>query len=550
MSPDDGTSLEDLVDRFSAAVFAQQQVDAAHYDQQYFASDWREGDNRYDLETRRRIEDRNPALVKEVFAPQKVLDLGCGPGFLMELLRELGVEADGIDYSPASLELAPAGVRDRMIIGEVTEPHVPERSYDLVISREVFEHLTVLQVRQAVHQLCRASSRYVYVTTRFHPEPASLLDFTTQFEVDPSHITLLTKELLRLLILLEGFERRADLEERMDWGGKGRVLVYERAGAAADSTERPVKDELAVETRLMEKTITVQARKIKDLGAEIKELRREAAERAGMADVQQSLDSIVRLLAVDPEELPYPQRLTAHRFGISSQGEEDGVIWALLRAAGFGERRFVELGCGDNGGNTGFLATEAGWTGLMVDGDGDHVTAMRARLRGTLTQVVHAWVERDGIDDLIRRHGLDGEIDVLSIDLDGNDYWILEAIEACRPRILVVEYNTAFGPDARVTVPYDPAFARDAGGGASGLYYGASLNAWAHLARRKGYRLVAGENVNAFFLRDDVAPEIPEAAVEEVYKAYAKETGLVAQLGGSVFEALSSAGLELVEISD
>jgi hypothetical protein len=80
-----------------------------------------------------------------------------------------------------------------------------------------------------VAQICHASSRFVYVTTRFHPEPTDLLDFTTQFEVDPTHITLLTKDFLRCLFVLEGFRRRPDLEERMDWGHKQRVLVYERA---------------------------------------------------------------------------------------------------------------------------------------------------------------------------------------------------------------------------------------------------------------------------------------------------------------------------------
>jgi hypothetical protein len=88
--------------------------------------------------------------------------------------------------------------------------------------------MTVLEVRRTVQQLCRASSRFAYVTTRFHPEPGNLLDFTTQFDVDPSHITLLTKDFLRLLFVLEGFRRRTDLEERMDWGDKNRVLVYER----------------------------------------------------------------------------------------------------------------------------------------------------------------------------------------------------------------------------------------------------------------------------------------------------------------------------------
>ena len=220
--------LPALVDGFEAAVSAQRPADGEHYDQEYFASDWREGDNRYELDTRRRIEDRNPRLIQEVFEPERVLDMGCGPGFLMYFLHELGVEADGIDFGADSVALAPEEVRDRIIVGDVTEPHVPEQAYDLVICREVLEHLTVLQVRRTVAQICRASSRFAYVTTRFHPDPGTLLDFTTQFDVDPSHITLLSKDMLRLLFVLEGFKRRPDLEERLDWGGKDRVLVYER----------------------------------------------------------------------------------------------------------------------------------------------------------------------------------------------------------------------------------------------------------------------------------------------------------------------------------
>jgi len=217
------------VEAFEQAVLEQKPATAEHYDDDYFAADWREGGNRYDLETRRRVEDRNPQLIKDVFEPARVLDVGCGPGFLMLFLAELGVEVEGVDFAPASLELAPPEMRDRIRIGDVTEPHVPERSVDLVVCREVLEHLTVVQVRRTVEQLCRASSRFVYATTRFHPDPAGLLDFTTDFETDPTHITLLAKDFLRCLFVLEGFRRRADLEERMDWGGKGRVLVYERA---------------------------------------------------------------------------------------------------------------------------------------------------------------------------------------------------------------------------------------------------------------------------------------------------------------------------------
>jgi 2-polyprenyl-3-methyl-5-hydroxy-6-metoxy-1,4-benzoquinol methylase len=220
--------LAKAVQAFEDAVLAQQPIEPERYDEDYFTSGWREGDNRYDLESRRAAEGHHPALIKEVFEPTRVLDMGCGPGFLLYLLHELGVQADGVDFSAHCKSLAPEEVRDRIVLGEVTEQHVPERSYDLVISREVLEHLTVLQVRAAVAQLCRASSHFVYVTTRFHPEARGLLDFTTQFDVDPTHVTLLAKPFLRCLFVLEGFRSRPDLEQRMDWAGKGRVLVYER----------------------------------------------------------------------------------------------------------------------------------------------------------------------------------------------------------------------------------------------------------------------------------------------------------------------------------
>jgi SAM-dependent methyltransferase len=222
----DVTDLE----RFERLVLGDQQViPAAHYDAAYFTEDWRDGHNDYRVETRRRIEGKHPQLLKDVFGPERVLDVGCGPGALMYLLWELGVTAEGVDFAPSCRELAPPEVRDQITIASIVdEPVFPERSYDLVICREVMEHLTVLQVRKLVSHLCQISSKYVYVTTRFHPNPASLLDVTDEREVDPSHITLLNQDFLRVLFVLEGFKRRPDLEAQIDWLGKQRVLIYER----------------------------------------------------------------------------------------------------------------------------------------------------------------------------------------------------------------------------------------------------------------------------------------------------------------------------------
>ena len=221
-------TMREEVQTFEEFVIDQRPVEADTYDDAYFSEEWRGAEHTYKVEARREIEGKNPVLIKEVFRPTKVLDMGCGPGALMYLLYELGVMADGIDFSPSSQVLAPPEVRDRIIIGSVTERIVPDGSYDLVICRETLEHLTVLQVRRAVYRICRASSRYIYVTTRFHPTPAGFLSVTDQPDVDPTHITLLMKDFLRLLFVIEGCRSRPDLEARMDWLDKGRVLVFEK----------------------------------------------------------------------------------------------------------------------------------------------------------------------------------------------------------------------------------------------------------------------------------------------------------------------------------
>ena len=213
---------------FEHSVFQQAPTPAAQYDQDYFVAGWRAGDNNYTVEARRPLEGRNPELIASTFRPAHALDLGCGPGALMFLLQEQGVVADGVDFSPSCKALAPPEVRDRILTAPVTAIPAPDNTYDLVICREVVEHLTVLEVRQAVREMCRVTARFVYLTTRFHPDPAGLLDWTTQFEVDPTHITLLNKAFLRVLFTLEGLRRRPDLESAMDWMGKGRVLVYEK----------------------------------------------------------------------------------------------------------------------------------------------------------------------------------------------------------------------------------------------------------------------------------------------------------------------------------
>lgn len=217
---------------FERFVLEQKAVSPDQYDDEYFNNNWRSEGNSYAIETRRAIEGRNPELIKEVFQPKKVLDMGCGPGALMYFLTELGVDCEGVDASPHIRDMAPPEVRDRISVAFATDSGKADNAYDLVISREVLEHLTVLEVRRAVAEMCRVTSRFIYLTTRYHPAPASLLDVTNEFHVDPTHITCLNKDFMRILFVLEGCRSRPDLEARMDWLNKGRVMVFEKLGAA------------------------------------------------------------------------------------------------------------------------------------------------------------------------------------------------------------------------------------------------------------------------------------------------------------------------------
>jgi hypothetical protein len=167
--------------------------------------------------------------------------------------------------------------------------------------------------------------------------------------------------------------------------------------------------------------------------------------------------------------------------------------------------------------------------------------------RFPMVTAVAAWVTRENIDELITTNGFAGELDLFSLDLDGNDYWIWEAMTACAPRIVILEYNSMFGPDRSVTVPYDAAFDRHRH---HTMYYGASLTALTRLGARKGFRLVAVEptGVNAFFVRSDLAPHIPACEPRRAFRLL-ERYDVMMQQGEDVFRYVRDAGLELVEIA-
>jgi len=261
--------------------------------------------------------------------------------------------------------------------------------------------------------------------------------------------------------------------------------------------------------------------------------------------LQTGVDGLVRAAYVDASTLSYPERLTARRFRLLSQNQEDGVLLTLFHQIGTTSKRFVEIGSGATGGNAAMLAGEFGWTGLLVEGD--RGKAEYAGRRFPRSTAVCAWVTPESVNPLLEQHGYTGEVDLLSIDLDGNDYWVWQALTACTGRVVVLEYNSMFGPERAVSVPYDPTFSRR---DHRFCYYGASLTALTRLSARKGYRLVAVEptGVNAFFLRNDVAPEIPACDPARVYRIPDKYNELIRQKQIDVFQWAADTGREIVEL--
>lgn len=211
--------------------------------------------------------------------------------------------------------------------------------------------------------------------------------------------------------------------------------------------------------------------------------------------------------------------LAGVEFSGFSQWGEDGILdWLIERLPGIPET-FVEFGVEDYWeSNTRLLLWLRNWRGLVIDGSSEHIEAIKRQdvsWRFDLTALC-AFIDRDNINHLIATGHLDTEIGVLSIDIDGNDYWVWENINIVKPVLVVCEYNAVFGDLRRVTIPYQADFQRTRAH-YSNLYFGASLQALIHLGNKKGYTFVGtnSNGSNAFLVRNDRSQEIL-AAIEEV----------------------------------
>jgi hypothetical protein len=209
-------------------------------------------------------------------------------------------------------------------------------------------------------------------------------------------------------------------------------------------------------------------------------------------------------------------------FKVTSQWGEDGIIdWLIERAKiPASSQTFIEFGVGSyREANTRFLLQNRNWRGFIMDGSREMVDAaiedglawkhdLNAR---------QAFITRENINDLISSSGMTGEIGLLSIDLDGNDYWVWEAIDCVRPIICICEYNALFGDVHPISVLYDPTFFRTHSH-YSNMHFGASITALRSLAVKKGYKFVGTTGVgnDAFFVREDYARRFVDTSLLDI----------------------------------
>jgi hypothetical protein len=202
------------------------------------------------------------------------------------------------------------------------------------------------------------------------------------------------------------------------------------------------------------------------------------------------------------------KNLKDYEFKVFSQWGEDGIIQYLTQSIDIKNKTFIEFGVEDFfESNCRFLLMKDDWRGFVIDASENHIDRLKNSYfywKHDLT-AISAFIKKENIEEMLEMSKFEADLGILSIDLDGNDFFILEAINNYSPRIIICEFNPIFGGTRKISIPYQADFYRR-DFHYSNLYWGASLGAMTHLAKTKGYSLV-GTNIascNAFYVRSDL----------------------------------------------
>ena len=214
-----------------------------------------------------------------------------------------------------------------------------------------------------------------------------------------------------------------------------------------------------------------------------------------------------------------PLYLEQYGYKVYSQNDEDGIITEIFNRIGTTNKIFVEFGV-DNGleCNSHYLLHK-GWKGLWIEGNDRNCLEIKRLFPVSIAsgslQVINAFIVKDNIDTIIGG-SLSGSIDMLSIDIDGNDYWVWESINCIQPRVVVIEYNAKFPPEHEWIMKYNERHTWE-----EDDEQGASLKSLELLGRKLGYQLVGTSytGVNAFFVKQDITKNIfvQPATAENLY---------------------------------
>jgi hypothetical protein len=214
-------------------------------------------------------------------------------------------------------------------------------------------------------------------------------------------------------------------------------------------------------------------------------------------------------------------------FRVYSQFEEDGIILYVLTMIGFKTRKIVEMCCGSS---HECMATNLilnhGFDGYLFDGNSDNIRRAKEFFGSKQDCLLYppvlreAWITVENVNDLLRQSGCAGEVDLFSLDMDGNDYWIWQAIDAINPRLLVVETHNLIPGDRSLTIEYQPDFHCWDKPEWEQDFRSVSLLAMLKLCKKRGYRMIGAHRhgFNVFFLREDEGTRFfPEVSIQEVH---------------------------------
>lgn len=214
-------------------------------------------------------------------------------------------------------------------------------------------------------------------------------------------------------------------------------------------------------------------------------------------------------------------KLSENGFSVFSQWNEDGIIQYIISKIPEIPKIFIEFGVENYvESNTRFLLLKDHWKGLIIDGSYDHIQSIKSSELYWKSKLiaVHSFINAENIENIFNSHGFTGDIGILSVDIDGNDYWILKKITSVKPTVVIVEFNNLLGIKKSLTVPYDPMFVRHEKH-FSGLYFGASLKAFYDLLIKRGYSFLGCNEIcnNAFFVLNEYSDRFQVLTLEEGY---------------------------------